>query len=107
MDLFDFTKYTCQKTFESKICSEGNYCSFCQKEFKNNAGLNKHIGRMHNSNKDVECPTCSRLFRSRYALKFHRKQVHEKSTRVPCPVCKKYFYNKYVLANHLAKHSNP
>jgi len=84
---------------------ESNKCVFCNIRFKNNTGLNQHLGKKHFiGNRNSVCSICNKAFKHKYALKFHVRQVHEKTTRVKCSICNKTCYNKYVLHRHMKYH---
>ena len=46
-------------------------CKICDKEFKSNKGLKKHIDSVHNRQKEDNCDSCGKAFYQARDLKRH------------------------------------
>lgn len=82
----------------------GQLCKFCNKRFKHNYALDRHM-KKHDNKKDV-CPRCCGLFKDvkQHALscKITKTKAHK------CGYCDKVFVEKRYLSDHIdKKHLKP
>ncbi|XP_054002631.1 zinc finger protein 2-like [Hylaeus anthracinus] len=79
-------------------------CPVCQKTFKNEKQMGKHIFRDHR--KPFRCKRCYESYVSQDALQEHLK-THEKDTYVECPFChQKYKRMSGLRAHQIRVHSS-
>ncbi|XP_076174966.1 uncharacterized protein LOC143150514 [Ptiloglossa arizonensis] len=79
-------------------------CPFCQKKFKIEKQMRKHIFRDHK--KPFRCKKCHDSFGSQNALEEHQT-THEKDTYVECPFChQKYKRMSGLRAHQIRVHSS-
>lgn len=107
-------------------------CEYCEKEFRNNHGLARHIGARH---KDVKKPTnlicdlCGKIYSDKLkiivhmrchettvsckicnksmipiCLKTHMKEVHGKHFKYKCPLCSKIYNSERKFKQHTKTH---
>ncbi|XP_053401417.1 uncharacterized protein LOC123550620 isoform X2 [Mercenaria mercenaria] len=82
---------------------EKNYqCKHCEKTFRYQQGLKRHITEQHEENAKVPCPICGKLFKSEQNVQRHSK-IHVGP--FTCPHCIKVFterseYNDHIKSEH-------
>ena len=66
-------------------------CEICDKEFKKNNGLKRHVKVVHNFVKEHQCNICQKVFMLQTQLNSHVKIVHENKKYHKCKSCEKSF----------------
>ncbi|XP_046141150.1 zinc finger protein 12-like isoform X2 [Osmia bicornis bicornis] len=80
-----------------------NSCPLCQKNFKNQTEMLKHVRRTHR--KRYSCDMCQKRCGSEAALEEHQK-THEGASFLQCSICKLKYKTTLGLKNHyIRKHS--
>ena len=75
-------------------------CSTCDKIFDNKTRLTKHIGRVHNNNKEIhQCDHCGKNLSSKYALEIH-VNIHTGAKPYTCEFCPAKFSDPSSLVKH-------
>ena len=122
-EIVDFQCDTCHKIFLSKRnylkhtiaknCSpeEIPFCSFCNRQFKNQSLYEKHR-RLHDTPNEIEspksanaflCSECGKTFNLATSLQRHRK-IHSDDIKL-CPECGKTFCDNATLETHIRSHT--
>ena len=80
-----------------------NVCSFCGKNYNNQAVLRKHIAFIHEGKKNprVKCSMCEVTFAHPMSLKKHVESVHE-GIKHQCSYCGEIFDSNHLLGTHIA-----
>ena len=78
-------------------------CSFCGKNYTNQAVLRKHIAFIHEGKKNprVKCSMCEVTFVHPWSMKKHIESVHEGKI-FQCSYCGEIFDNNHLLGTHIA-----
>ncbi|XP_069104266.1 zinc finger and BTB domain-containing protein 41-like [Argopecten irradians] len=93
-------------------------CKYCKKKFCDYTGVDIHVRRWHQKEKDVEeyldhlkdlkievCRVCNEKCTDRIQLQIHENRFHFRNETVKCKVCNKMYKNIQSLRNHtLAVH---
>ena len=103
-------RFQCDKCFESFTrktllqthvkskheIHEPSICNYCNKSFKIQEYLDKHISNVHKNNviKNHKCDACNQTFKKNQSLKMHIQFVHEKKLPFQCTECEKKFSKK-------------
>lgn len=70
-------------------------CNYCQKRFRLDESLRRHIRIKHDSNVEkFQCPLCSAIFMKSISLQAH---ICPKSTEHPCDICGRNLSNARTL----------
>ena len=75
------------------------YCQFCNKDFKHEQYLKKHLIGMHGE-KTMPCDECTKMFSHIGALNQHKKEVHGLKS-VKCDQCSKRFKTESNMKKHI------
>lgn len=78
-------------------------CSICNKGFKLNAKMQRHILNSHGK-KDFICKLCNKGFTSKEYLLNHEKS-HNEENQYKCTYCTKSFVTKQKLTEHIYSHT--
>ncbi|CAH1122806.1 unnamed protein product [Ceutorhynchus assimilis] len=80
-------------------------CQICQKQFRHQTSLNRHLAHAHHSGKIAySCRVCGKRSRTRNTLAQHKKTDSSESSYV-CDVCHKKFNRKAGLLSHKKIHT--
>ncbi|XP_033759314.1 zinc finger protein 354C-like [Pecten maximus] len=93
-------------------------CKYCDKKFCDYTGVDCHVRRWHQKEKDVDeyleklkelkvetCRICNTRCTDRIQLQIHENRFHFRNETVKCKVCNKMYKNVQSLRNHtLAVH---
>jgi len=77
-------------------------CSSCDKMFRGNYELRKHIETIHEQLR-FTCSICNRQFKSKDGLKYHQNLLHITDNKFKCKFCSLKFSNKQRLLIHERK----
>ena len=100
------------KTFKAKGILEKHlethsdntyHCVQCDKTFKTERSLKKHLQGFHTEGKPYECQVCINTFKCEESLKIHM-EIHSYET-YKCEQCGKAFKMKRYLREHVKSHS--
>ena len=103
----------CDKPFEQKSELKSHMewhakerpfrCDICDARLANQAGLNRHIKRMHDKVQPYSCKECGKGYYEKHDLVRHMK-AHERASQVPnCDICGKVFSTFYQREKHKCK----
>jgi len=84
-----------------------HFCSHCDKEFKRNWDLKRHMKTMHSTDPAVEtfkCDICEKTVKSKRNLKLHMKTHGNSQSSYACKVCDKTFVHQNYLNVHMNIH---
>ena len=76
-------------------------CTLCNRKFKFNSELKKHVKRIHSMIKDFNCDDCGKRFCSNPDLTQH-KQTHSEE-KFPCHICGMRLARKANLIGHIKR----
>ena len=76
-------------------------CTLCNRKFKFNSELKKHVKRIHSMIKDFNCDDCGKRFCSNPDLTQH-KQTHSEE-KFPCHICGVKLARKANLIGHIKR----
>lgn len=79
-------------------------CDVCQKGFKNNASLKRHVKTHSSANDAFRCTICYRRFDSRATLERH-ELIHNRERKYVCNICHKKFSENGNLQAHIRTHT--
>lgn len=83
-------------------------CHICFKKLKGLRSAERHIRRLHSSEKMFKCSTCG--LKTRVKDRFKRHLIMHKNkatnTKFACEFCSAVFYDKYSLTSHERIHTN-
>lgn len=87
---------------------ERNVCKFCDKTFKNNLSLNKHMSLFH-SDQFWECEICQQVFIHRSTKVSHMSKAHGYKKPFVCnhSGCEFSCFKRDRFNAHIEKHENP
>ena len=92
-------------TMPKKINNNHFRCKACQKGFKLEIELRRHIQQQHEKNQYFQCRECDKKFTFKTKLKRHKNEVHDKSMPFKCQECDKKFTRKdYLIIHSNRKH---
>jgi KRAB domain-containing zinc finger protein len=120
-----------QENLMKKI-NERFFCEFCDKNFKNSHGLNKHVAAKHKDIKKAEnliCDFCGKISSNKQklfvhmrihrikaackicgkfmipaALKSHMTEIHGQHPKYKCPLCSKIYNSEKKFKQHTKTH---
>ncbi|CRL07691.1 CLUMA_CG020648, isoform A [Clunio marinus] len=79
-------------------------CNICQKEYKTNQSMRKHL-RTHFE--QHQCEACGQTFRYKRLLLNHMSSIHQDDPTIPCNYCTRLFSSKTTRdAHHKMIHQN-
>ncbi|OXA41528.1 Zinc finger protein 62 [Folsomia candida] len=80
-------------------------CALCDKEFKDQGNLRRHIIAAHTMEKAHVCSTCGKRFKAADILKYHMTTHQEKSTLpvLVCESCPRTFLHPSSLWSHVSR----
>ncbi|KAF2898673.1 hypothetical protein ILUMI_07507 [Ignelater luminosus] len=78
-------------------------CNLCEKTFTTKGSLGTHK-KIHQGKKDYECKQCQKSFRTNSDLQRHINRTHTKMRYFNCTTCNKQFYDKTDLIRHINRH---
>ena len=76
------------------------HCKSCDKSFKKNIYLKRHIAQVHDKIKNTKCFQCNKTFFHHQDLKIHTMAVHDKIKNFKCKSCEKTFSQKGNMKTH-------
>lgn len=82
-----------------------NYCTICDKYFKQNHALTEHMAIVHNNEKPYSCDICDKEF-PKLANYVKHMTTHEEGGNVACEVCQQMFRTRAEMFKHL-KEAHP
>ena len=84
---------------------KAEFCDLCGKKCQGRQHLERHIMRMHSTEKNHCCNICGKKFSDPYDLKRHNEsQHHEGPWLYNCDKCGKGFMSKQIYEGHLNMH---
>lgn len=78
-------------------------CLHCPKKFGQKTHLNNHL-KVHNDEKSFQCSYCVKKFRDKTCFKYHLK-THTGKNLFECPQCHKRYPRQCDMTRHLKVHS--
>ena len=75
-------------------------CNRCDYKATRKENINRHIRYFHEGIVDHHCPICNKGFMMGIEVKYHIKRHHE-GIKEKCDFCEKEFLSKQVLKNHI------
>ena len=99
--------WTFYKSSTNSKVGPGKYlCNECDKSFRDNFDLKRHVDIVHLKLKPFKCAYCDKSFDTGSNLERHVLNKHEK-IRHPCDFCDGNYSQKSHLARHIKKkHQN-
>ena len=113
--------WTFYKSSTNSKVGPGKYlCNECDKSFRDNFDLKRHVDGVHLKLKPFKCNQCNRAFCDKWGLKYHVNGVHlnlkpkndlsihmndsySKSNHFKCNNCKIYFIKEKYLEQHISE----
>ncbi|CAB0044964.1 unnamed protein product [Trichogramma brassicae] len=90
------------KIFEKKTQNKLSFdCKICQKTYKGEVSLKRHINKTHKSIRPHECKICQKSFARKSNLNVHIDMVHDRSKPFECEICHKAFSSKGYVHIHI------
>ena len=81
-----------------------NKCQICDEEF-GKMSMKAHIANVHkNAKKQLLCKICEKVFKTQYMLKKHLSRIHDNTVTagsITCNICTKTFHAQQILNNHI------
>jgi predicted nucleic acid-binding Zn ribbon protein len=122
-----------EELLQTALATAPNYCSICNRYFRENHALTEHMALFHNNTKPYSCEECGSEFSSLFSYKLHMahhltlhcdkcdaqfrrpcelrahiRDVHRKQDPGgTCETCGAHFKRERDLATHLKIHSAP
>ena len=92
------------KIIQSKNITQYS-CELCNKKYKNNANLLKHLEKEHSKivikDDSTECTICNKTYSTKNKLKRHIDTIHKKIGIVECELCNVKLCSADSLATHI------
>ncbi|XP_044743442.1 zinc finger protein OZF-like [Chrysoperla carnea] len=79
-------------------------CDMCDKRYRENKALRRHVLSAHMNERPFECTVCSKAFHTKAILQAHMR-THTGERPYSCLVCNKAFGSKSWLKEHIKSHS--
>ena len=79
-------------------------CPCCEKIFKANQDIEKHIVSKHTIEKHL-CKECSKMFKRKDTLKNHIEGIHQNKKKFKCSKCDKRFVTNPERVRHEQSHT--
>ena len=67
-------------------------CEICEKRFKNNSSIRKHIKIVHGEEKEFACNVCNKKFSEQFELTIHNENNHQSKDHI-CKDCERLIRN--------------
>ena len=85
-----------------------HFCHLCEKKFKTEKFLIKHLESEHSSEQfnTYKCEYCDSSFMSVSKLNAHKRSIHARANSYTCDICKKVFSSRGALNSHKVVHEN-
>ncbi|ODM99596.1 putative zinc finger protein [Orchesella cincta] len=92
-------------------------CNMCNKRFRMERTLKRHLGEVHSLFLQHKCPHCDLKFKKQTDLKIHKRKAHlpanfkmgdqlpYKGIVTPCTVCQKVFPSRIKMTKHRKTHN--
>ena len=97
-----------QKEKKNKPSVKVNICSICDKAFKINSEMKRHVLRTHSETKNISCGQCDFRTKRNDTLLSHMKTKHDKECETYlCAPCGRVFKVKGEMNRHMKKIHEP
>ena len=60
-------------------------CEYCEMNFDDVSGLERHLKNHHGAKKSIECPHCDEIFSKQAGLEYHVHEIHSDEARKKQP----------------------
>uniref|UniRef100_A0A182PHG0 C2H2-type domain-containing protein n=1 Tax=Anopheles epiroticus TaxID=199890 RepID=A0A182PHG0_9DIPT len=101
------SKKLLKQHLESHTEERNFHCKDCERSFKTQHHLNRHIRAVHTEVTRFHCEHCDVSYSRRDKLRMHVEKVHEIQTYFVCDICVRSFDTNEALQEHRHHHEHP